>query len=114
MNYRVEFRLSMPGRASWNGRWSGEDKNFTIVKTIGKKWLGDLGLSGANKNHWSYHFSDGWAASVEATVLGKGVRAKKSDGFCGYDWMVDTILHYGAIMDSAQVSEWHAKQKVIA
>jgi hypothetical protein len=34
MTKRVEFTLSMPGRSSWNGGWSGEGRHFAIVRTL--------------------------------------------------------------------------------
>lgn len=89
---RVEFRLSMPGRASWNGKWSGEDKNYTITKSF--KDAEALKFDGKS---WSYNWPDGWYARVDARVIHPGAKTKKSDGFNGYDWMVDSILQYGKI-----------------
>jgi hypothetical protein len=89
---RVEFKLSMPGRASWDGKWSGEDRNYTIVKTLPRKTMWKLFAEGALTNSWGYSFGDGWHASVSARIVPPGERLKKSYGFCGYDWMVDSIL----------------------
>ena len=33
----VLFTLSMPGRNSWNGRWSGEGKKYNIVRKMTAK-----------------------------------------------------------------------------
>lgn len=50
--------------------------------------------------YWYYSFGDGWAASVSARVMSKGERSSRSDGFCGYDWMVRSILTHGDIRPS--------------
>lgn len=108
---RVEFKLSMPDRASWNGKWSGEDRNYTIVKTLGKKDVArvfDTLADGAamsldrSRKSWSYNWPDGWCALVTARVVPVGERLKKSDGFNGYDWMVASILEFGKIYASHQ------------
>lgn len=92
---RVEFKLSMPGRSSWNGKWSGEGQNYTIVRTLTDKTAAKL-LDEKGTGYWSHAFGDGWVAGVDARTLVKGERAKKSDGFCGYEWMVENIILYGA------------------
>lgn len=94
---RVLFRLSMPGVGSWNGKWSGSNRNYTITKRMGKKQLAQLGLDipGEGGPYWEYSFDDGWRAGIEATVVETGVRIPKSEGFCGYDWMVDNIIRWG-------------------
>lgn len=93
---RVEFRLSMPGVASWDGRWSGAAKNFAIVKSLTDRRVREL-LEGNAEVAWVYNFGDGWCAEVTARVVEKGERLRRSDGFCGYGWMVDSILADGEI-----------------
>ena len=88
---RVEFRLTMPNVGSWNGRWSGEDRNYTIVRRLPDERIRDLGIP----RSWRYDFGDGWVAGVSARVMDKGGRRAKSDGFCGYEWMVENILRWG-------------------
>lgn len=91
---RIKFSLSMPGVSSWNGKWSGKGKNYIKVKTMtdsrAKELFGDK-----NQRSWSHRWSDGWCACVIGTIMEKGERIKKSDGFCGYDWMVENIWLYG-------------------
>ncbi len=99
---RIEFVLTMPGVASWNGKWSGEGKHYAIVRTLAEKITARLNLDANGRASWSYNFGDGWCASVSARALPKGERAKKSAGFCGYDWMVESILRHGHIMSHAQ------------
>lgn len=89
---RVEFRLTMPGVASWNGRWSGEDKRHIIVRPVPESRILELGLPRTFDHAWD----DGWRASVSARVLAVGERPGKSDGFAGYGWMVDNIITYGS------------------
>lgn len=95
---RIEFRLSMPGRGSWNGAWSGSERNYAIVRTMTdeavKKLMGtDLGI--AISKSWYHRWDDGWTAQVTARIVPAGERLKKSNGFCGYDWMVTNILDHG-------------------
>ena len=89
------FELSMPSRSSWNGKWSGDEKKFLLVRPIRNEK--DAELSG---KYFGHAFGDGWVAGVDITTVdAAGARAarKKSAGFCGYDWMVDSILRCGEI-----------------
>lgn len=101
---RLEFTLSMPGRASWDGRWSGEDRAYLLYKmvpdAVAKRLLGPDG-----KSYWSHRWSDGWRAGIDARVMKPGERRKKSAGFCGYDWMVSNILSHGSPYASAPAPE---------
>lgn len=92
---RVLFRLSMPNRGSWNGKWSGADRNYILVRKLSKKILDRLNIVG--RASWYYDFGDGWAANVSAYIMQAGERAPISAGFCGYDWMVDSIIDHGEI-----------------
>jgi hypothetical protein len=101
---RVEFKLSMPGKASWDGHWSGEGKHYARVQTITNKAA--VKLFGSDWNHrpaedtrrsFSYNWSDGWSAQVTVRIMFAGEKARKSDGFAGYDWMIDSILRHGEI-----------------
>ncbi len=86
------FVLSMPGCASWNGRWSGEGKLYSIVRRFRGK--------SPEPGHYSYAWPDGWRASVEVRQVdfSEARRLRRnSKGFCGYDWMVDSIVKHGRI-----------------
>jgi len=94
----LAFSLSMPGSPSWNGKWSGQDKCYVLVKsfssTIKSKEKAKKILE---KKSFHYRWEDGWAARVEVTKISpKEARAlkKKTQGFCGYDWMVDSIVRH--------------------
>lgn len=96
---RVEFRLSMPGVASWDGKWSGEGRNHVVYRSLSDADVKRLGIP----MNWYHHCDDGWAAQVDARVIAKGERKQKSDGFHGYEWMVDNILRWG---QTACKCEW--------
>jgi hypothetical protein len=89
---RVEFKLNMPGRTTWNGAWSGDDRNYTLVREVD-----DVVAAKLDGRTWSYGWNDGWRARICACVVPADMQLAKSDGFCGYDWMVESILWYDAI-----------------
>lgn len=93
---RVEFKLTMPGVGSWNGRWTGEGKDYLIWRSITDKKATELGLDATGKNSWYHSWDDGWAASIQGRVMAPGEKKKKSAGFYGYQWMVDNIMCYNA------------------
>lgn len=85
----VAFTLSMPGVGSWNGKWTGADRCYARVHKVARKDLD--GLVGG----YHYNFGDGWRAYVNACEISAGEARKsrrKSVGFAGYDWMIDSIL----------------------
>jgi len=101
---RIEFKLTMPGRNTWNGKWSGDDKNYTIVKSVSEAQASLLFEGPSRKERsWSYAWADGWCAVVTARRLTKGERLRKSDGFCGYEWMVNSIISRGSIKADHEV-----------
>ena len=95
------YTLSMPGRNSWNGRWSGEDRIYAAIRRLpaGKKHeaKADRIIAGSP---YRYRWPDGWCASFSVhRAKGRDVTAvrRKTNGFCGYDWMVDSIEADGDI-----------------
>lgn len=95
------FTLTMPNRGSWNGKWSGENNFYAIVKKFNqnKKTEEKINKILEKKNYY-YHWNDGWGANVEVKeVTGRESTQikKKSKGFWGYDWMVDSIINHGVI-----------------
>ena len=103
---KVIFKLSMPNCNSWNGKWTGADKNYTITKSLTGKKLQELGITETKSNSWYYRWDDGWGASVSCRVVKMGEKIPKSDGFNGYDWMVDSIMDYGKIMADLEIEEY--------
>lgn len=89
---RVEFKLAMPHRGSWDNRWSGESRNYTLVQDIDEEKSARL-----DGRSWSYSWPDGWRAEISARIVPAGEEREPSHGFHGYDWMVASILRYGKI-----------------
>ncbi len=93
----LSFELSMPGCNSWNGKWSGANKHYVIVRSF-SKIMPKIG-------YYHYSFGDGWRAGVmvrEVTSTAAKTLRKQSDGFWGYDWMVDSIINHGKILNDAE------------
>ena len=91
---RIEFRLSMPSRGSWNGEWSGAGRDYVLYRYL-PTTQADAVLNGGTRRSWFYRWDDGWSARIDARIMERGERKRKSDGFSGYDWMVENILRRG-------------------
>jgi hypothetical protein len=105
---KIKFTLSMPSNNSWNGKWSGASKNYFLVRSF--RGLNACAKAQEILNHHSffYNFGDGWGASIRVEeCLG---RPGKSDGFCAYDWMVESILEHGTILNDSQIEGKRAKE----
>lgn len=89
MTKRIIFELSMPSNNAWNGKWSGEDDTYTVAKKLPTKKFEEL------KPRYTYNFGDGWVAAVR--VREAAPREKPTNKFCGYEWMIDSILTRGTI-----------------
>ena len=100
---KIAFILTMPNVGSWNGKWSLEDechaKIIDFTERHGKSEKAKEKLNSILGNFY-HNFGDGWGANVEVkevdTKTANAFR-KKSKGFCGYDWMIDSILVNGDI-----------------
>jgi hypothetical protein len=106
----LSFELTMPNVGSWNGKWSGADKKYYIIKTISDKYFNKtlIPLLGEQNHYWYYNFGDGWGAGVQMQIITSSeakVRRKNSKGFSGYDWMVDSIMRFGEILTESQRKE---------
>lgn len=103
---KLLFTLDMPNNNAWNGRWSGEGQFYGRIRSCGtakktRKRLQPI----LEKGYFYYNFGDGWGASVtvtEATAQDVQKVKKSSRGFCGYDWMIDSILTWGEILTYQQ------------
>lgn len=100
----ISFELTMPNVGSWNGKWTGADKKYFIIKKISDRYFNkeehfkDLREKGSDS--WYYNFGDGWGANVHAEIIDgyeARKRRKQSKGFAGYDWMVESIIMNGEI-----------------
>lgn len=90
----VVFTLTMPNVGSWNNKWSQADKVFarSFPERVVPKILWD--------NNFYYRWDDGWTACVSVEQMPAREANKimrKSSGFCGYDWMIKSILENGEI-----------------
>lgn len=98
----LSFTLSMPNCNSWNGRWSGEGRLYVKVLNVGRtKKAVNHGHEILEKGYFYYNFGDGWGAGVtvkEVTTTEARNLRRKTCGFCGYDWMIDSIMTHGKIL----------------
>lgn len=101
----ISFQLTMPNKGSWNGQWSGKGRPYFIVKNISKRFFDKQEhfkkLKETGKDSWYYRWDDGWGASIIAEIVPASEankRRRASVGFCGYDWMVESIMYEGKIM----------------
>jgi hypothetical protein len=92
----------MPKVGSWNGKWTGAEKNYTEIRRVRNddKDFAKCKQLVAQKNH-QYDFGDGWVMNIEVkeiyfNQLKKALR--ESDGFCGYSWAVDSLIKRGYII----------------
>lgn len=95
------FNLTMPNRASWNGKWSGDNSLNARVMKVNKS---DIDAELLNKilsqRDFYYRWDDGWTACVSVTKIDskEAIKIRKNTkGFCGYDWMIKSILKCGEI-----------------
>lgn len=90
----IVFELTMPNRGSWNDRWTGEKQRHFVFKRnhdVPKEVIG---------KNFIYNWDDGWTACVQVSKQPSDVVRKLqkiSAGFCGYTWMVDSIIKKGKI-----------------
>lgn len=107
-NIRVIFELTMPHAASWNNKWSGSESGHYIFKeyppvAFEKKWKDKV------IGEWYYRWDDGWEAKIKSRVISveESRKLKRANsGFCGYNWMVDSILAAGRIMNSKELRDF--------
>lgn len=90
----IVFELSMPHAGSWNGKWTGEGECYVRTwderKVPKELW----------NNDFYYHWDDGWEACVSVRRMKASEARKlerKSKGFCGYDWMIRSLIRDGYI-----------------
>jgi hypothetical protein len=96
----LKFELSMPNVGSWNGKWSGADRLYARTRRFTGKERLIVAKSILEKGYFRYDFGDGWSAgvSVEKVDSKEANRINKNTcGFCGYDWMINSIVDFGDI-----------------
>ena len=119
----LSFELTMPNVGSWNGKWTGADKHYFVIKVVDNKTAAKI-MNGAEimpivegffnprqigntlpRKNYHYSWDDGWGASIcveQITAREGNKRRKLSSGFWGYEWMVDSIIIYDEILDTNQ------------
>lgn len=109
----LQFTLSMPNIGSWNGKWTGSENLYAKVINFGKSKKAKEILE---HGHYYYDFGDGWTARIDVAQI-DAARARKvrraSNGFCGYEWMIESIRYYGDIYTDEQRKEI-AKANLVA
>ena len=96
----LAFTLTMPTAGSWNGKWSGAEFLHARTRTFPNSKASRDRVSKLIGKSFSYHWTDGWSALVEVREVDRAEAARlrrKSRGFAGYDWMIDSILANGRI-----------------
>ncbi len=105
---KLAFILSMPGVGSWNGKWSGESTLYAVVEDF--KTLKRLAKASAvlERRPYFYRWDDGWCARIDVRQVDNAEARKlkqESKGFCGYEWMIVSILERGKILADHEVEE---------
>lgn len=94
------FELSMPSNNSWNGKWTGDGVFYARTRTFSTKAGKEKASAILAREYYTYSFGDGWVAGIsvkQVTSAEKRKIDKQTKGFCGYDWMIDSIIDHGAI-----------------
>ena len=89
------FILTMPRVNTWNNSYSGKKDLFAIKRKATNKIEESL-----DGEVFDYDFGDGWGARVSVNKIQASEANKimrRSKGFYGYEWMVDSILSKGLI-----------------
>jgi hypothetical protein len=122
----LSFELTMPNVGSWNGKWTGSDKKYFVIRKLDNETADKImkdakstpiyegffqpklvGYSPLRENYY-YNFGDGWGANIcveQVDAKEASRRRKKSIGFYGYEWMVDSIIRFGDILNDKQHKE---------
>ncbi len=99
------FELTMPGVGSRDGKRSGKEKQYLKLVAFRGKKREDQARKILVKGYYIYNFGDGWRAAISVRHIGKTFPKnepsrlrRESAGFCGYDWMVDSIIDHNDII----------------
>ena len=112
----LSFTLSMPNVGSWDGKWSGASDLYCKTINFGRsKKATEKAKALLDTGYYRYAFGDGWAAGVSVKEVSPKEAAslrRLSRGFCGYDWMVDSIRFDGEIISpSARKAKHEGKEE---
>ena len=90
------FKLTMPNVGSWNGIWTAASNFYGKTKKLSPKLENEM-----DGKSWFYRWDDGWTACVSCEKMPAreaNKAMKKSKGFCGYEWMIASILKHNEIL----------------
>ena len=100
----LSFELTMPNVGSWNGKWTGESKKYFVVRKVNDDVANIIFKNDTLlQENFYYRFGDGWGANVCVEVVDfkeAQKRRRKSAGFAGYEWMIDSIIKHNEIICS--------------
>ena len=94
----IVFELTMSDTGSWNGKWSQAGYSHYASRRdseVPKEVIG---------REFSYRWPDGWCACISVKKVSRMFERelmRKSVGFCGYEWMIDSIINHGKIQREA-------------
>ena len=92
----IAFILSMPNI----GRWEGSENLYVRTHSFTTKKEKEKVRELLKTGYFHYNFGDGWAVGVsldEVNAQEASKLRKASNGFCGYEWMIDSIIDHGYI-----------------
>jgi len=90
----LSFILTMPQNNAWNGKWTGDGQLYARIRKISGKENIEKVKDIIGKSFY-YNFGDGWAARIAVSQVNASEAnklRKKTKGFCGYEWMIDSIV----------------------
>jgi len=94
----IAFVLTMPNVGSWNGKWTGEGNLYARTVNFGRSKSGkEKAQEILDKKSFYYNFGDGWGANISVKAVNAKEATqirKKSRGFYGYEWMIDSIKNH--------------------
>ena len=101
----LSFELTMPNVGSWNGKWSGADKKYYVIRSVDNKTFEKIAGDSETplRKDYYYNFGDGWGANVcveQINAKEANKRRKISKGFCGYEWMINSIMEFNKILNT--------------
>lgn len=94
------FSLYMPNPPTYNSKWLLEEEDHTVARSFTDSEFAKLpdNILGVHFFYWD----DGWIAQIfvrQVDLREKRNRLKKSSGFCGYEWMVESLIERGKIIE---------------
>lgn len=90
----------MPRNSSWNGKWSGAENLYARIESVTTQKASAKSEQIVAASPYYYSWPDGWCARIDVQIVDANESRKmrkKSRGFCGYEWMIDSIKTYGKI-----------------